>query len=158
MWIFTPNGYLSVVGDRDTPGHLLVRSRFKGDIEAHFPRALVSETPAADYRYRASVPVLDVEQAMVDAVHKAQRYDNFKKACPHDRQAPYLSCWAVLSREQDRRHGVRPLAGQHSLDFGDFGEPDEVENLKAPAGFAGDDDWDEEATLRHGFDVGSPKE
>ena len=56
MWIFSEEAYLSVVEDKTNPDMLLVRARVKGDIEKHFPDSITTETPDADYLYRASIP------------------------------------------------------------------------------------------------------
>jgi hypothetical protein len=51
MWIFAQEGFLSIVKDLRSD-RLLVRGRFKGDIEALFPGVVVEETEQSDYRYR----------------------------------------------------------------------------------------------------------
>ena len=56
MWVFLNDAALSIVAQRERPDCLLVRGRVAGDIEAVFPKAHVTVTPDADYRYRASVP------------------------------------------------------------------------------------------------------
>ena len=56
MWLFTQRGFFSIVAHRDDPDFLIVRARVKGDIENYWPQAKVSETPNADYLFRAVLP------------------------------------------------------------------------------------------------------
>ena len=104
MWLFLPEGFLSIVavqGEERGPT-LLVRARAAGHIEACFPDAEVATTPDADYRYRAFVPREQVVAALVQQVQDLC-YTNFKKAIPsrayHDAA---LEAWGVMHRFQDR--------------------------------------------------------
>lgn len=87
MWIFTNRGFLSIVENRDNPDELLVRARYKGDIEAHFSwRSMdadpleVVETNEADYRFRAFLPRETVSAKMHGLVNGID-YPNFKDSC-----------------------------------------------------------------------------
>ena|SRR5688572_5009555 len=114
MWIFHPDGFCSVVIDRQQPGNLLCRGRVKGDLERLFPefKSEVKVTPANDYRFRISVPRTYVAQKMREAVEFID-YDNFKHACPPDRQVPYLRVWnTMMDLQMDRvPYHVRRAAG-----------------------------------------------
>lgn len=91
---------LSIVVDLFTPGNLLVRARRRGDIERAFPDAVVSVTPAADYRYRVSLPREAVAAAMSAQV-EAITYRNFKASTPdHDRHDAYLRVWGAMHAYQ----------------------------------------------------------
>ena len=86
MWVYLTEAMLSIVAHRTRPEHLLVRARLPGDIERVFPGADVSETPQADYRFRATVP----RAAVADALARAAReidYDNFKATLRADTPA-----------------------------------------------------------------------
>ena len=107
MWMFTKSGFFSAVKHLDRPGCVLVRARFKGDLErfcaAHGLAAKVEETPEADYRFRATIE----QAAFADAV-KAEAegidYPNFKSAA-HDgtaRDAAYMGCWSATRRGQEQ--------------------------------------------------------
>jgi hypothetical protein len=96
VWIFLNDAFLSIVAHRDDPDALLVRARRAGDIERAFPEAAVSETPAADYRFRATLPRQTVADALAAAV-KAIAYPNFKASVAEpDRHDAYLDCWCIL--------------------------------------------------------------
>ena len=84
MWVYLNNAFLSIIDPKANYGgggaksdQLLVRARFKGDIERVFKRAKVVETPKRDYRYRALVSRETVAQAMLQAVQNID-YLNFK--------------------------------------------------------------------------------
>lgn len=86
MWVYLTDALLSIVAHRDRPADLLVRARFDGDIEAVFPDAVVSETPAADYRFRATLPREVVARAIAERA-AAIDYPNFKATLPHRTRA-----------------------------------------------------------------------
>jgi hypothetical protein len=103
MWLFLNNAYLSVVADRDKPSHLLVRARFKGDLEAVFGEIAVQETPAADYRFRARIPrnaVADLLAAAVLGITATNFKASVKDGWRHDL---YLRVWSLLREAQQQR-------------------------------------------------------
>ena len=110
MWIFLNNAFLSVIdpkakyeGGGPKGDKLLVRARIRGDIEAVFPRAKVTETPDRDYRFRALLPREAVVAAMMHAVESID-YSNFKGSVPQKaRHDAYAGVWGVMYREQERR-------------------------------------------------------
>lgn len=100
MWIFLNNAMISIVAHRDRPAALLVRARLRGDIERVFPEAVVEETPAADYRFRAVLPAGTVARVLAGAV-AAIRYDNFKASVAEPRRASaYHDVWYTMLEEQ----------------------------------------------------------
>ena len=90
MWIFTQRGFLSVVRHSDKPGFLLVRSRFRGHIERIFPKTVIEEDPARDYRYRAELPIKEVSKVIARMVSEID-YPNFKNSLDLDDEG-YLDC------------------------------------------------------------------
>lgn len=107
MWVFTRNGFFSAVKHLDRPDCLLVRARFRGDLErlavAHRIDMAITETPEADYRFRAVVRQADFARAM-EAEARAVDYPNFKAAV-HDgtaRDAAYMGCWCAVRRGQEQ--------------------------------------------------------
>ncbi|GAB4481868.1 MAG: hypothetical protein OHK0044_30610 [Burkholderiaceae bacterium] len=100
MWICLSDAFYSIVAHRSRPGHLLVRARRQGDIERLWPDADVSDTPAADYRYRAIVPADRVAHAIAGAVRSID-YGNFKASVHDDAlAAAYGKVWAILAALQ----------------------------------------------------------
>jgi hypothetical protein len=77
MWVFSSQGFLSIVRHIDKPEVLIVRSRFRGHIERIFPKALVIEDAERDYRFRAELPVKEVSKVIAGLVLRIE-YDNFK--------------------------------------------------------------------------------
>ncbi|TRZ89140.1 MAG: hypothetical protein D4R84_18280 [Rhodocyclaceae bacterium] len=107
MWIFLPDSFVSVVADRNDDSRLLVRGRQPGDVEAFLaPVTLptecsVSETPGADYRFRAFVPREVVARAVV--AHAASiDYSNFKNTVREAaRHSAYMRVWSAMSAYQE---------------------------------------------------------
>ena len=103
MWIFMNDAMLSIVEHRDDPAKLMVRARIAGDIERAFPEAEVSETPRADYRFRATLDRREVAAALAAAAMGID-YDNFKNSVDDSgRHHAYMGVWSVMNEEQHRR-------------------------------------------------------
>lgn len=103
MWVFLSKAFISLEEHREKPGVILVKARWKGDIERVFPGAKVSVTPKWDYRYRAEVPRRMAANAMAEEVMRIF-YDNLKETTPV-RSSPvrhdaYLNAWGVMFRAQ----------------------------------------------------------
>mgnify|MGYP001224496971 CR=1 FL=1 len=79
MWICLTDAFFSIVEHYDNDEHLVVRSRFKGDIEKVFglDKAEVRYTPENDYCYRAVLTKDAVAEVMAIEV-KGIDYPNFK--------------------------------------------------------------------------------
>ena len=96
------NAFLSIVADRNNPDRLLVRSRFRDDINAIFPGAAVMETPDADYRFRAFLPRSLVSSRLLDVVGNID-YPNFKDSVFEDwRHDLYFKIWRILYDAQKK--------------------------------------------------------
>jgi hypothetical protein len=126
MWLYTTKGFFSVVKDLHSDD-LLVRARFKGDIEnllkniplftSKIDGIEVLETNDADYRFRAVVPHWLLGDIVADMIVNTG-YTNFKSACfppvaataaPPDvemdpidvaREDAYHAVWGVMARAQ----------------------------------------------------------
>lgn len=105
MWLFCKSGFFSAVVDRDDTERVLVRARFKGDLErlqSSMPRSARNEvlhTPDADYPFRSFVRRSDWETAVL-AQAEEMDYHNFKAAA-HDgtnRDAAYMAVWSAMRR------------------------------------------------------------
>ena len=100
MWVFLNNAFLSIVADRNDPDRLLVRARFSNDIKAVFPEADVTETPDADYRFRAFLPRTFVSARLADAVNQID-YPNFKGSVHQNwRHDLYMKVWQIMFKAQ----------------------------------------------------------
>jgi hypothetical protein len=98
------------VADRDDPDRLLVRGRFAEDIEQIFPDAEVTETPAADYRFRAFLPRAEVARVVSELV-QAISARNFKASIRDQwRHSVYFDIWRCMHDAQHRFH-ARPRRG-----------------------------------------------
>lgn len=102
MWIFSPTSFLSIVDKGGDGSTLLVRARRQGEIEAHFPEAVVETTPHNDYLYRARVDRERVAQVMAETIrnlHHANYKAAIKDSGLHD---ACLEVWDVMYRYQNR--------------------------------------------------------
>jgi len=100
MWVFLNDAYLSIVAHESERDNLLVRGRFKGDIEAVFPTAITTETPERDYRYRAVIPRGIVAHTLSDRALLID-YPNFKGSVKDRlRHQVYLDVWRVMESAQ----------------------------------------------------------
>jgi hypothetical protein len=100
MWLFLPNGFLSIVQHKDIPGVLLCRARVKG-VEHYFPDAEVVETPDADYLYRTNLPRIEVADRIREAVIDIR--SGFKSSVTDRRRIPaYLDVWSTMAELQDQ--------------------------------------------------------
>lgn len=103
MWVFTTKGFYSIV-ESGTPEYMVVRSRFRGDIEKLFPDnedVEVFVTPERDYLYRAVVHRNTVQIAIANCVTDID-YPNFKDAVLDGRRHPaYGDVWYTMYRASD---------------------------------------------------------
>jgi len=107
MWIFLNDAYLSVVQCKDRPDKLLVRARFKGDLQRVFGENIsVYRTPGADYLYRTVVDRAEVAKILWNRV-MAIDYQNFKASIQNDwrRHDTYLDVWRTLKEAQEVQDG-----------------------------------------------------
>lgn len=102
MWVFLSGAYLSIVADRNRPSDLLVRARFKGDIERVIPEADVVEGAGSDYRFRANVPRNQAADMLSRTVTQMTA-TNFKASVSeHWRHDVYFRVWDVMSHAQEQ--------------------------------------------------------
>lgn len=113
MWIFLNDAMFSIVAPTQPkqPGRLLVRARFKGDIERHFSGAKVETTPGRDYRFRALIDRGEVASMLVQAARNLA-YGNFKDSVPHTKEHDaryhaYSGVWGVMKNAQTKAAGGR---------------------------------------------------
>jgi hypothetical protein len=100
MWVFTNNAFVSIVAHRDKPGTLLVRGRFKGDVDRFLRRKCEIETPDADYRFRAESTFSDVAR-LIEIATCDINYPNFKDSMREPwRKRIAMSLWGILANAQ----------------------------------------------------------
>jgi len=116
MWVFLKDAFFSIVEDRnDRGGRLMVRARFPGDIERHFPGVeVIDHAPGeADYRFRAFIDRQRVVGVIADQVAGIGYVDFKSQVSPDEnlRYQSYLGCWSQLNRAQHncREYGMKDL-------------------------------------------------
>jgi hypothetical protein len=106
MWLFTTQGFYSVVAHRRDPERLIVRARAREDLEAlraEIPELRIFSDPDADYRWRAIVSRAEWVAAVAQLAADVD-YDNFKSAVAarqgRGRERLYHRVWAALQELQ----------------------------------------------------------
>jgi hypothetical protein len=95
---------VSIVQHREDPQLLILRGRFKGDVQRFLGRHVEEiETPNADYRFRAYVPRVDVASALGRTAGTI-RYPNFKDSiATRWRKTLAMRVWSMFHAAQDQR-------------------------------------------------------
>lgn len=102
MWIFTPQGFLSIVADREDPqaGRLLIRARTRKHLRNLLPDCEPFQKRPSDYPWRVWATRQQVAGLVAQQVTNLT-YDNFKNAIPdaeyHD---ACLDVWEAMWRYQ----------------------------------------------------------
>lgn len=109
MWVFTTQGFYSVVAHRDNPERVIVRVRAREDLEAlrqQIPSLRILEDADADYRWRAIV-AHEKWVAAVAILAAGIDYTNFKSAVGErqgiERERLYSRVWREMRGLQERR-------------------------------------------------------
>lgn len=101
MWVINKSGFFSVVQHNKDAGVLMIRARVVDDLVRAFPDDIdkIVELETADYRYRISLPRLDVEQWMLDELddvtYTSHAKEEMAKGKP-GRYSAYMNVWSVL--------------------------------------------------------------
>lgn len=116
MWVFTTDGFFSVVHDKHCRGtEVTVRARCRQDLERLLfkigSEAEILEIGHADYRWRAIIPrVAWAEYVENEALNID--YDNFKNAALADmdsaRSEAYHATWAAMHGFQRNKEHEDP--------------------------------------------------
>lgn len=105
MWIFTKDGFFSIVQHKDDPNYLMVRARVREDIQRAFGPSDIKESEGSDYRFRKVVPRPVVADYMSKAVAEID-YTSVKDEIDQgekDRHDMLYKVWAAhmgLQRER----------------------------------------------------------
>jgi hypothetical protein len=108
MWIFSRQGFVSIVRHISEPDTFLVRARVAADLEAVLSaggvKAQCVESADADYRFRAFITRSQFNRVMA-ALADSVDYANFKSAVATDgaadaRLAAYHKVWHVMQTLQ----------------------------------------------------------
>jgi hypothetical protein len=112
MWIFTPDGFYSVVEkpEEREAGMLTVRSRVKADLDVLRERFMPKLGPTisgvgTDYPYRAKIEKGSFSEGM-KRISESVDYENFKHAVGtrqgYERARIYADVWRDLLRLEDQ--------------------------------------------------------
>ncbi|MGB0873678.1 MAG: hypothetical protein ACPGSE_00345 [Synechococcus sp.] len=111
MWIFLPDGFLSVVADNDDPNssRLLVRARKREHLTRVFPGCKVLTMMGSDYGFRAWIDRQHVATTMARRLEDLA-YGNFKNEVEDDHyHDACLGVWQEMRDFQDRSPNDRKV-------------------------------------------------
>lgn len=118
MWLFLPDGFVSVVAKGDDDDQLTVRARVRADLErlrSHFAIGPIRAGGGTDYQYRASITRAALPDGLATFVTESLDYPNFKCAVAErigrDRERIYSQIWSLLLRELRDELPGRNLGG-----------------------------------------------
>lgn len=123
MWIYTPEGFVSIVAHRDDPAQLMVRARARRHLEALIARlpapwnaAEIAELTPADYPVRTTVPRAAIAAYLTDFAMNRLVYDDFKSQLkdPHEKGIA-TRVWSALHGLEDDPQRRALAAGQGGL-------------------------------------------
>lgn len=112
MWIYLYDGFFSIVSPEPNSDELLVRSRYKGDIERVF-EVDSTKSEFTDYPYRAYICRKKVAEIIQKEVLNIC-YKNFKNSVPDvypDKQDDYMQVWTVMFYAQEKDLTIRQIIG-----------------------------------------------
>ena len=102
MWIFTTEGFLSIVQHKSKMGYFQVRSRTIEPLKIYWPNLQVEVIDWADYRYRITMRKEDAMPVLIDLILSIE-YTNFKNACDDYQYRVLLgNIWRLLFEYQSR--------------------------------------------------------
>ena len=102
MWVFTPQGFLSIVQHNAMPDHFQVKSRVPGPLESLWPDHEVEVIDWADYRYRITIEKPEVLPVLLEVIASVD-HTSFKDACSDDANyhLALSSVWQVMYSFQE---------------------------------------------------------
>ena len=103
MWIFTRNGFLSVVQHKSKQGYFQVKSREIDPLELLWPEHTVEIIDWADYRFRITMKKEDFLPIILEQVEDIN-YTSFKNECwkNHDYHDALVKVWMTMYQFQQK--------------------------------------------------------
>jgi hypothetical protein len=148
MWLFTTDGFLSIVSKDCRPDQVMVRARVKADLKRAFPKAVIRTTrPPADYRYRAVVTRKALAAYLARVVGRLA-YANFKDTVRDDaRHQAYMRVWQAMFALQEARPEKRLIKSARTGQGWVIDRDDSLDEQPPPLGLF--DDVYEDAGVWH---------
>jgi hypothetical protein len=106
MWIFLRDSFLSIAQYEEEPRLLLVRGRYRGDLEKIFPEANVAEDLLGDYRFRTVIGRERVAQVLALRISQIDYLDLNDMVRGGDHSTAYDRVFGVMLEEQVIRYGA----------------------------------------------------
>ena len=108
MWVFTIDGFLSIVQHNAMPDHFQVKSMVPGPLESLWPDHEVEVIDWADYRYRITIGKSEMLPVLLEAIASVD-YTSFKDACSRDPEYHWAlsKIWMEMYRYQSKLEADR---------------------------------------------------
>jgi hypothetical protein len=144
MWLFSNEGFVSIVQHKLFPWRVLVRGRAKEDIENFAERlaklgenVTVKQNLDADYHWRLECKKKNAAQVMMDMmldVNYANFKNNIHEQEDYDRDRAYMSVWSSMNNFQWDKENPN-----HQIGFGAYDKVNsELQASQAPANWLSD--------------------
>jgi hypothetical protein len=116
MWIFTKDGFFSIVQHKDSPDYLMVRARVREDIQRAFGPGDIIEKSGSDYRFRKTVPRVVVADYFSKAVSEID-YTSVKDEIDQGEEDRHKMLYAVWRAHWDLQRDRYNEAEDDWFDF-----------------------------------------
>jgi hypothetical protein len=125
MWVFTKDGFFSIVRHREYRDLMMVRARVREDLERAFPQWAgegdlhIIEDDDADYRFRVILPEARVRQYLDEAVTSIDYTTGVKDQIDQgdpDRHSALYDVWQAFYDFQTERYGPQKWRAWETAD------------------------------------------
>ena len=108
MWVFTIDGFLSIVQHNAMPDHFQVKARVSDPLEKLWPDHEIMEIGWGDYRYRINIRKDVAIPVLVEEIGKVL-YTSFKDECREDEDYHHAlsRVWSTMYNFQTLCEGRR---------------------------------------------------
>ena len=107
MWVFSKDGFFSIVQHKDDSEQMVVRARVRQDLVDAFGDVKITESTHSDYRFRVFVSREKVGQFLASTVADLN-YDSVKDNIDKDEEDRHKMLYAVWRAHWDLQHSRYP--------------------------------------------------
>jgi hypothetical protein len=112
MWVFTQDGFVSIVRSREDPDVLMVRGRDRESLQSFAKGVEIIDSHGTDYRFRI-IATPEQVRGWVDEVVAGIDYTNFKSRLAERRGSTWhdmaMEVWGTVHRIAERRQFVKTV-------------------------------------------------
>lgn len=107
MWIYTTQGFLSVVQHNAMPDHFQIKARVPDPLQELWPNHEIEIIDWADYRYRITIEKSDALPVLLGLMEMVD-YTSFKNACGGNRiyHTVLAEIWCIMYSYQNKMESL----------------------------------------------------